>query len=333
MEQSKKKSNYLRLALRDIKNGFSEVNILGNPFYLKHMSFDDQVDIDLIYDDYYQLALSKNLPTHEAVLEQLIEEGQWSKKREREIKEQEDFIDNLIKQKKAHYLRSEIERINKDIEEAQKKLNELKNGRAALFSRTAESYAEERVNDFYILKCLYKDAELKKIAYTQEEFDEIDSEMLFAIIKEYNKVYKYINDESIQKIVLEDFYNLYMPFAENAMEFYGKAICSLSYNQLKLLIYSRFFKNIFQQHDKMPEEIKKDPDKIMDYINANENAKKIMEKKGNKENNAESIVGATNEDLEYLGLKGKNQKTLSLSDEAKKKGGSLSMDDMMKLFG
>jgi hypothetical protein len=68
-------------------------------------------------------------------------------------------------------------------------------------------------------------------------------------------------------------------------------------------------------------------------VNANENAKKTIEKKNNKENQASSIVGATSEDLEYIGLKAKGQKTLSLADEAKKKGGSLSMDDMMKIFG
>jgi hypothetical protein len=327
-----KNKNY-RSAFKDIKNGFSEICVSGNLFYLKHISFDDQVDIDSIHDKYFEEAKLKGVPTNEQISERLIEEKQWSSKQDREIKVQEDFIDNLLKQKKAHYLRSEIERINKDIEEAQKKLNDLKNARASLFIRSAEAYAEERVNDFYILKCLFKDKKFEIPAYSNEEFDEIDSEILFEIIKEYNRVYRDINDECIQNIVLQDFFNLYMPFSENPMEFFGLPICSLSYNQVKLLIYSRFFKNIFQQHDKMPEEIKKSPDKIMDYVNANENAKKMIEKKGNKENTAESIVGATQADLEYLGMKKKGEKTLSLSDEAKKKGGSLSMEDMMKIFG
>ena len=124
-----------------------------------------------------------------------------------------------------------------------------------------------------------------------------------------------------------------MPFAENPTEFFGKCVCELTYNQVKLLIYTRFFKNVFQQNDKMPQDIKNDPDKIIDYVNANENAKKVMENKNGKENQASSIVGATSEDLEYVGLKAKGQKTLSLADEAKKKGGSLSMEDMMKIFG
>jgi len=331
MEQSQQ-NNYKRI-FRDIKNGFSEIKILENLFYLKHLSFEDQVDIDLVYDRYLSQAINKGVPTHKETLERLIEEGEWSKRKETEIAQQEDFIKNLHNQKKSLYLKAEILRVNKDIEEGQIKLNTLKNARAMFFSRTAESYAEERLNDHYILKCLYKDKKLFNLVYSEEEFDDVDSETLFLIMKEYTRIYKEINDDNIQKIVLQDFYNLYLPFAESPTEFYGKAICDLSYNQLKLLVYSRFFKNIFQQNQNMPQDIKNDPEKIMDYVNANENVRKVRERNANKENSAESIVGATREDLEYLNIAKPGQKTLSLKEEAKKKGGSLSMDDMMKLFG
>ena len=330
---SKYKSDSLRKAFRDIKKGFSKINVLGNSFYLKHISFDDQVDIDEVYGKYLKQAKERGVPTHEETLERLLEEGEWSKKQENRIKQQEDFIQGLKNTKKVQYLKKEIKRLNSDIEKGEEKLNQLKNERAALFSRTAESYAEERVNDFYILKCLYKDPNLENLAYSEEEFDNINSEDLFVIMKEYNSVYSEINDDSIQHIVLQDFYSLFMPFAEHAHEFYGKPICDLSYNQLKILVYSRYFRNIFTNNDKMPEHIKRDPDKIIDYINANENVKKIREKNAEKDYSAESIVGASEEDLEYIGVKSKEEKTLSLSEEAKKKGGSLSMDDMMKLFG
>lgn len=331
MEQSQQ--NKYKKAFRDIKNGFSEIKVLENLFYLKHLSLEDQVDIDQVYDHYFDEAKNRGVPTNDETLKRLIEEKQWSTRQESLIKQEEDFIDNLNKQKKSLYLKSEIQRINADIESGQKRLYDLKNTKAAFFNRTAESYAEERVNDFYILKCLYKDKNLSKPAFEEDQFDNIDSETLTCIIKQYSEVYKNINDNTIQYLVLQDFFNLYMPFAENPTEFFGKSVCDLTYNQVKLLIYSRFFKNVFQQNDKMPQDIKNDPDKIIDYVNANENAKKVIENKNNKENQATSIVGATSEDLEYVGLKAKGQKTLSLADEAKKKGGSLSMEDMMKIFG
>lgn len=331
MEQSQQ-SKYKKI-FRDIKNGFSEIKVLENLFYLKHLSLEDQVDIDQIYDYYFEQAKNRGVPTNDETLKRLIEEKQWTKNQESLIKQEEDLIENFNKQKKSLFLKSEITRVNADIESAQKRLNDLKNTRAAFFQRTAESYAEERVNDYYILKCLYKDKDLKKSAFQDDEFDYIDAETLSIIIQQYSEVYKNINDNNIQHLVLQDFFNLYMPFAENPSEFFGKSVCELTYNQVKLLIYARFFKNIFQQNDKMPQEIKNDPDKIIDYVNANENAKKMIENKNNKDNQASSIVGATSEDLEYVGLKAKGQKTLSLADEAKKKGGSLSMEDMMKIFG
>lgn len=331
MEQSQQ-SKYKK-AFRDIKNGFSEIKVLENLFYLKHLSLEDQVDIDQIYDIYFEQAKKRGVPTNEETLKRLVDEKQWSNKQESLIKQEEDLIENLNKQKKSLYLKSEIMRVNADIESAQKRLNDLKNTRATFFQRTAESYAEERVNDYYILKCLYKDKSLTIEAFQDSEFDNIDAETLSIIIKQYSEVYRNINDNTIQYLVLQDFFNLYMPFAENPTEFFGKSVCELTYNQVKLLIYARFFKNVFQQNDKMPQDIKNDPDKIIDYVNANENAKKMIENKNNKENQATSIVGATPEDLEYVGLKAKGQKTLSLADEAKKKGGSLSMEDMMKIFG
>lgn len=320
-------------AFRDIKNGFSEMKVFGSLFYLKHLTFDDQLEIDSAYEDFYEQAKKRLLPTNEECLKRLIEEKQWSDREERKIKEYEKFIEDLNKQKKNLYLRSEIERVNKEIEEGTKQLLVLKNQKAALMAGTAESFAEQKVNDFYILKCLYKDKYFKIPAFTDEEFDSIQSSDLNEIIKKYTDVYKNINDDNIQKIVLQDFFNLYMPFTDSTYDFYGKSLSELSFNQLKLIIYARFFKNIFQQNDKMPEEIRSDPDKIIDYINANENAKKTMEKKAGKENSAQSIVGATKEDLEYLNIVKPGQKTLSLAEEAKKKGGSLSMEDMMKLFG
>jgi len=325
--------NNLKKAFRDVKRGFSEIKVSENLFYLKHLSIDDQVDIDCIHDKYFNQAKLRGVPTNQETVDRLISEGEWTDKQERKIKEYENFLNDLVNQKKSLYLRSEIERLNRDIEDARKRLFDIKNTRASLFSRTAESYAEERVNDFYILKCLYKDKDLKQNTYDEQEFDDIDSSTLYEIIKEYNEVYKNISDSSIQKIVLQEFYYLYMPFAESSQEFFGKSVCSLSYNQLKLLVYSRFFKNVFSQNDKMPLDIKNDPDKIMDYVNANENAKKAKENDSGKDFEAKSLVGATREDLEYINVLKPGQKTLSLADEAKKRGGSLDMDEMMKLFG
>ena len=70
MEQSQQ-NNFKRI-FRDIKNGFSEIKILENPFYLKHLSFEDQVDIDLVYDKYLNQAIQGFLMCWNAFIYSLI---------------------------------------------------------------------------------------------------------------------------------------------------------------------------------------------------------------------------------------------------------------------
>ena len=118
MEQSQQ-SKYKK-AFRDIKNGFSEIKVLENLFYLKHLSLEDQVDIDQIYDYYFEEAKSRGVPTNDETLKRLIEEKQWTNRQESLIKQEEDLIENFQKQKKNLFLKSEILRINADIESAQK---------------------------------------------------------------------------------------------------------------------------------------------------------------------------------------------------------------------
>ena len=121
-----------------------------------------------------------------------------------------------------------------------------------------------------------------------------------------------------------------MPYCEDPLHFYGKPIVNLTYNQLRLILYARYFKNIISNNDKIPDQYKKDPDKLIDYINANEKAKEKMQQ---KDSQATSIVGATKEDYKYINMDKGNTKSVSLAEEAKKKGGSLDMKDLMKLMG
>lgn len=75
-----------------------------------------------------------------------------------------------------------------------------------------------------------------------------------------------------------------------------------------------------------------DPDKLIELYNVGKSADKIKESMENAD--ASTVVGATNEDLERMGLKAPTdepQQGISLAAEAAKKGGKLSMEDLMKL--
>ena len=64
----------------------------------------------------------------------------------------------------------------------------------------------------------------------------------------------FLDDTNIQKITLQDFYQPYIPFCENVNNMFPKPLFELSINQVKLVIYSRMFKNIFENYPKIPDE-------------------------------------------------------------------------------
>ena len=315
---------------RDICQGYTVISCNLGKFYFKHINVSDQVLLDESKDQYIEEAKNRGIPTVEEALINLKEEGYWTEKDETAIKQEEVFLLKITEQKKNTYLKSQIDTLNKQINDSLTKLNELKNKRSSYLGNTCENYAEQRVTEEFLKFTLFKDADLKNLYFTDDEFDELSSDDLSLLIGFYNKTLTEFADSRIQRLVLEDFFTYYMPYCEDPIHFYGKPIINLTYNQLRLILYARYFKNILSTNDKIPENYRKDPDKLIDYINANEKAKEKMQE---KDNQATSIVGATKEDYKYINMDKGNAKSVSLSEEAKKKGGSLDMKDLMKLMG
>jgi len=317
-------------SFRDICQGYTIINCQFGKLYFKHVNVSDQVELDESKVQYLKEAQDRGIPTVEESLLNLKEEGYWTDKEENAIKQEEFFLIKITEQKKNTYLKSQIDVLNAQINDSLLKINELKNKRSSFLGNTCENYAEQRVTEEFLKFTIYKDKELKSLFFSEEEFDELPSDGLTELIKIYNSILNRFSDSKIQKMVLEDFFSYYMPFCEDPIHFYGKPIIQLTYNQLRLILYARYFKNIISNNDKIPEQYKKDPEKLIDYVNANEKAKEKMQE---KDNQATSIVGATKEDYKYINMDKGSTKTVSLAEEAKKKGGSLDMKDLMKLMG
>ena len=157
---------------------------------------------------------------------------------------------------------------------------------------------------------------------------------LEGVIKEYNKIFEEFQEIRIQEMILKDFYYVYFPFCDDSVGFFGKPICELSHNQLKMIIYTRVFKNIFEQHENIPESIKSDPAALLDFGNIDEKAREKIQKQNSKDSAASTIFGATKEDMEYAGLDvGIQEAGDSLAAKAAEKGGTLNMEDIMKMHG
>jgi hypothetical protein len=318
--------NY-RYIFKDIVSGFSEVDYDGQIFFVKHLSALDQVDLEVLEEKFYDKAKKRGLPTEEDMLERLDEEEMWLGKDEAEITKQQKYIAQLENTRKQFYLKSDMEANLVQMKEARLKLMELEAAKEGLLGQTCEKYSKNRVSDHYILKSFYKNSELTQEAFSVEHIDDLSNNELKMIIFTYNTRLSMFTDDNIQSMALQDFYSPCYPFSDNVMNFFNKPLFQLSTNQVKLIIFTRMFKNIFENYPKIPDSIRKEPSKIIDYVNAQDRSKDVvdnLEKEG-----ASTVMGATQEDYEYLGHK-KTPSGASLTDKLKEKGGRMDMRDLIE---
>lgn len=323
---SKTKVNY-RYIFKDIVCGFSEVDHDGQVFFVKHLSALDQVDLEVLEEKFYDKAKKRGLPNEEEILERLKEEEMWMDKDEAELTKQQNYITQLENTRKQFYLKSEMEANLTQIKEARSKLIELETVKEQLVGQTCEKYAKNRVSDHYILKSFYKDSELTQEAFSPEHVDNLSARELGMVIFAYNTRLSMFTDSNIQSMALQDFYSPCYPFSDNVMNFFNKPLFQLSTNQVKLIIFTRMFKNIFENYPKIPDSIRKEPSKIIDYVNAQDRSQDVvdtLEKEG-----ASTVMGATAEDYEYLGHK-QTPSGASLTDRLKEKGGRMDMKDLIE---
>jgi hypothetical protein len=320
-----------RRIFRDVVRGYSAATWKDKDVYIKHLTPHDQVELEEIEEKYFDIARKRGVPTEKDMLEYLKSEGQWTEQDEKTILEKEEFLKSLKTARAKIILKREIDRQDELIKKETELLNLKRAEKIKLIGNTCEKYAKDRMNDFYMIKSFYVDRDLKKELFNYDRFDDMNDDEISSIIKLYNTIFENFTEENIQYTILEDFYNPYLSFAEDSVQFYGKPFCELTYNQIRLIVYTRVFKNIFDYNDNIPESIMKDPAKLLEFGSS---SKQEREKAASKLNSgdASTLVGAKDEDYEYLGIE-KPKGGIDLTAEAKKKGGSLSMEDLMKLHG
>ncbi|NBW29324.1 hypothetical protein EBR37_03005, partial [bacterium] len=95
--------------------------------------------------------------------------------------------------------------------------------------------------------------------------------------------------------------------------------------------YGKYFRNIImsEEYAKVPEDIKNDADKLMDWFTAAKNLKERASK-SNKNSGASFIMGATDKDMEAID--GGKENHTDLNSMAKEKGGSLGVEELAKFY-
>ena len=308
-------------------DGYTEAVFEGQTVYVKHVSIKDQRYLHKYHDKYKQLALAKGLQSEEDKLKYVIDEGIWEEKDDLEIEALTSETENLKRTARAIFLKSQRDSINQQIEENKKKIFTLQQKRKEVVGQTADDYADSRSGDEILRFLLFKNKDLTEHFYTEDEFGELEAWQVVALGKIQKEIQDRLTDAVIQKAVLRPFFSMYLSLCEDISGFYGKPVTELTIYQLRVALFGRMFFNIFQYTDNIPENIKDDPEKLLAY---SENQKNKDTSAIKDDAAGSAIFGATKEDVSNLGG---TEGGVSLTEEAKKHGGQLNMEQMMRLAG
>lgn len=314
--------------LSDIIRGYSISLLDGNIIFIKHFGIKDYSKLNSTQTLLFKEAVNKNLPTKKNKLAYLIKEKIWTE--EAKLKENIALVNNLKENlAKNIYNLKQIEIVKQDIKNLNNEINKLELEKNHHLGYTAEVYVSKKIDEYYIVNSLFTDDNLTNQIFTYETFRELENEELNNIINIYNDTITKFNATSIEKCSLvNNFAYLFYLCEDNPFTLFGKPLIDLTSYQIELFNYSKFFKRIIANTgQQLPEDIAGDPEKIKEWASATVKTQTLLEE--NQDKDGIGTFNMTPEDIKKL----KSEGMVSLADEAKKKGGNLTMEQIMALHG
>ena len=330
----------LKKLFSDIVSGYIKVtDEKYGVFYFKHLKLYESAVIEHEGERWELKAKKEKLPTEKEQLEFLNKENLWTTKDEDDYNDKIRYLQTLNESKKKLFIQAQKDEMGILVKEEEEKIIDLHKERDELIGYTVEKYSLRKINEEYAFKILYKDKDFEEYMFSREDYDELDSTTVQEIMKIFNETNILFTDYNIRKLALAPFFlNVFYLCEDNPMTFYGKPVLELTYYQNEVFSSARYFKYLLSESKGKPDEsVMDDPDEFVSWFEGSKQAEKLLEKSraGSKDNAAVSIMGASKKDMEHLGLETSDEggKIVSLSKEAQKKGGSLTMEDLIKLHG
>jgi hypothetical protein len=322
-----------RLILADIIRGYTHVRKSEyGSFFIKHLNNFDIAEIDHVYSHSFEKARSKGIPTSEEKTHRLIKEGIWNFKDEEKLKDYKKTLSQYETNRSNVFLKSERKRWNQEINNIKSDIRKMEIKKSLLMGDTAESFASKNSNEEHIKISFYKDSQLTVPLFSNEEFNEFSNKEVMNIINEFKKYNEKFSSYNLKRVsMLPAYLNMFFLAPDDIYSFYGKPIVELSFYQLDIWGNAKRFQQDMQEFPNIPKDIQEDPDKLIEYVELNRNYKKKFPDAKDNEGGGGSIVGASKEDLETLGMKADTH--FNLNEELAKKGGKLNKEDLLKLQG
>ena len=330
MNDSEQKINHFKKLYQEIVMGFSVSTYMEKPIFIKHFSEINNGRQAGESSVFFNTAKKIGLLEREDKLELLLKEGYRLKEDEieieklkKEISDQESILKNLI-------IKRQIEEVKQKKAKAELKLSEMLNEKYEALGFCVEDFVSQKMNELVVFNSFFKDEQLSQPLVSQEDFDNLSQSDISSLIKILNDFYAEFSHNQIKRICACSFFiNLFSLSSEHVSHFFGTHATNLTILQVNLFCQGRYFKSLIESRKEnvtAPSDVTSDPDKMIEWYDS---LSSDLSKVSSSDSDGISYVGATEEELKKMA----GSSAISISDFAKKKGGSLTMQDFLEMHG
>lgn len=321
-------SVFLRKIFSDILNGCTQIRHEGKTIFFKHIDTKIFGAASEFYEENLIIARKNGLKTTKDKELEYKDEIQHILKR---LKELDLILDTNKIAKDKEILPSQKKILQKEIDKFEQEKSKLEAEKHSIIGLTAEEYAENIYNDYLAYTLFFKDSQFKTSFFEVNSFDDVERERFAEIRCLFKYINEQLSDKNIKLIAASSFFlNLFILANDSVLEFYGKPIIELTQNQIDLFYLGRNYKNILGESNvPIPSSIRNNPEALVHWFENRSSANHLIDE------NAEgvSLINATLEDYELLGIARPVQPMNQLKDALNKAGGSLSLAEFAQLNG
>lgn len=320
----------------EICNGFSKKLIENQYIYFKHPTIAEHYSTYGNYDLHLEDGKKKGLYTEAEKLQQAIEGGWWTSEKESNYNLLKKTIENLNKTKNKLLLPSQKDQITIEIKKNEAILLTYVKERNEITTYTLEQYCQNKLTEDLLIFFTYKNSTFTEPFFSSKsDYYDLSTNYINDIQEAFFNYSNIFSVNNIKRIAASSFFQNLVYLNNDAYSFWGKPAYICTKHQIDVLLLGKMYRNMITNRAEngkpIDDEILGDPDKLVEYVDSQNNDTKFGKQKSGKggKNAVSSFVGATKQDLDKLGVRVEKLKGKSLLQLAEEKGGVLEKNDYL----
>lgn len=331
-----KNSEYGRI-YSEICRGFSIDLIEGSTVYFKHPTIAEHFSTYSNYDVFISDGRKKGLELEKEKVEEAIKGGWWTSEKESRLNFLRKTVQNLFKTRDKLLLLSQKTEIEKQIKQTEALLITYTKERREIVGYTLEDYANSKLTEELLIFFTYKNSEFtERLFSNRDEYYDLTERHVEKIKTSFDQYSRVFNNDNIRRIAACGFFQNLVYLNEDANSFWGMPTVKCTKYQIDLLLYGKMYKNMIRSYSEngkpIADQILSDPDTFVEWADSQSGGSSYKNRKQKSGKNVvSSYVGATQQDLDHLGVKTEKIGGKSLLELAAEKGGQLDKNDYLSL--